>query len=166
MLSLLDVYLEFSGHKAIVFDDMMMQCASSELIALAFTQKRHHQNLSIILILKNVYCQRKVMRNVHLNTEYVVLFRNPRDQGQNGHLARQLEPKHSKALVDAYMDATSRPYSNILVALIPHTPYALRYRSNYLQIDGLPDWCCTDMTRILIVLILAGVPLNNIFTNF
>ena len=65
-----------------VFDDMMMQCASSELIAQAFTQKRHHQNLSVILILQNVYYQGKVVRNVHLNTEYVVLFPNPRDKSR------------------------------------------------------------------------------------
>ena len=70
------------------------------------------------------------MRNVDLNTEYVVLFRNPRDKSQFGHLARQLEPKHSKALVDA----TSRPYSLILVDLKPYTPEALRYRSNSLQL--------------------------------
>ena len=59
------------------FDNMMMQCASSELIAQAFTQKQLHQNLSVILFLQNLYCQGKVMRNVHLNTEYVVLFHNP-----------------------------------------------------------------------------------------
>ena len=76
MPSSLDAYLELNGPKAMVFDDMMMQCANSELIAQAFTQKRHHQNLSVILILQNLYCQGKVMRNVHLNTEYVVLFRN------------------------------------------------------------------------------------------
>ena len=46
------------------------------------------------------------MRNVHLNTEYVVVFRNPRDKSQFGHLARQLEPKHSKALVDAIVLAS------------------------------------------------------------
>ena len=113
-----------------VFDDMMMQCTNSELIAQDFTQKWHHQNLSVILILQNLYCQGKVMRNVHLNTEYVVLFRNPRDKSQFGHLARQLEPKHSKALVDAYMDTTP-----LLVDLKPHTPDALRYRSNSLQQD-------------------------------
>ena len=79
MPSSLDAYLEINGPKAMVFDDMMMQCANSELIAQAFTQKRHHQNLSVILILQNLYCQGKVMRNVHLNTEYVVLFRNPRE---------------------------------------------------------------------------------------
>ena len=122
-----------------VFDDMMMQCANSELIAQAFTQKRHHQNLSVILILQNLYCQGKGMRNVHLNTEYMVLFRNPRDKSQFGHLARQLEPKHSKALVDAYVDAyvdaTSRPYSHLFVDLKPLTPDALRYRSNSLQLD-------------------------------
>ena len=75
------------------------------------------------------------MRNVHLKTEYVVLFRNQRDKSQFGHLASQLEPKHSKALVDAYVDATSRPYSYILVDLKSHTPDALRYRSNSLQLD-------------------------------
>ena len=103
-----------SGPKAMVFDDMMMQCANSELTAQAFTQKRHHQNLSVLLILQNVYCQGKVMRNVHLNTEYVVLFRNPRDKSHFGHFARQLEPKHSKALVYAYVDATSQ---NVLASL-------------------------------------------------
>ena len=64
MPSSLDAYLELNGPKAMVFDDMMMQCANSELIAQAFTQERHHQNLSVILILQNLYCQGKVMRNV------------------------------------------------------------------------------------------------------
>ena len=57
MPSSLDAYLQLSGPKVMVFDDMIMQCASSELIAQAFTQKRHHQNISIILILQNLYCQ-------------------------------------------------------------------------------------------------------------
>ena len=39
MPSLLDAYLELNGPKAMVFDDMMMQCANSKLIAQAFTQK-------------------------------------------------------------------------------------------------------------------------------
>ena len=135
MQSSLDAYLELSGPKAMVFDDMMMQCASSELIAQAFTQKLHHQHLSVILILQNLYCQGKVMRNVHHNTEYVVLLCNSRDKSQFGHLSRQLEPKHSKAVVDAYVDATSRPYSHLLVDLTPHTPDAMCYRSNFIQLD-------------------------------
>ena len=136
MPSSLDSYLESTaGPKLVVFDDMMTQCANSEMIAQAFTQKRHHQNVSVVLILQNLYCQGKVMRNVHLNTEYVVLFRNPRDKSQFGHFARQLEPKRSKDLMDAYADATSRPYSHLLVDLKPHTPDVLRYRSDSLRPD-------------------------------
>ena len=135
MSSSLEAYLDFSGTKSMLYDDMMMQCANSELDAQVFTQKRHHQNLSVILILKNVYCQGKIMRNVHLNTEYVVLFCNTRDKSQFGHLARQLEAKHSKALVDAYVDATSRPNSHLLVDRKLHTSDAMRYRSNSLQMD-------------------------------
>ena len=71
------------------------------------------------------------MRNVHLNTKYVVLFRNPRDKSQFGHLAKQLEPKQPKAL----RGATSRTYSHLLVDLKTYTPDALRYRSNSLQLD-------------------------------
>ena len=99
MPSSLDAYLELNGPKAMVFDDMMMQCANSELIAQAFTQKRHHQNLSVILILQNLYCQGKVMRNVHLNTEYVVLFREIRvnlDIWQDSWIRNT--PKHSWTL--------------------------------------------------------------------
>ena len=125
------IYLEFSGPKAMVFGYMMMQCANSELIAQALIQKGHHKNLGVILILQNVYCQGKARRNIHLNTEYVVLFCNPQNKSQIGHLTRQLEPKHSKALVDA----TSRPHSNILADLKPHTLDVLRYRSNSLQLD-------------------------------
>ena len=103
----------------------------SILIALAFTQKRHHQNRSVILIIQNVYCQGKVMKNVHLHTEYVVIFRNSQYKRQFGHLAWQLEPKHSKALVNAIL----WPYLYLLVDMKPHTPDALRYRSNYRQLD-------------------------------
>ena len=75
------------------------------------------------------------MRNALINKECMVLFNNPRDKSQFGHLTRQLKPKHSKARVDAYVDATSRPYSHLLVDLKPHTPDALCYRSNSLHMD-------------------------------
>ena len=110
----------------------MSKCANSDLVAQAFTQKRHHQNVSVILIVQNLYCQGSVMRCVHLNTEYVVLFRNPRDKSQFNHFARQIEPKKIRSLLDAYVDATSKPFSHFLVDLKPHTPDNLHYRSNTL----------------------------------
>ena len=110
----------------------------------------------------------KLMRNVNLNIEYVILFRNSRDKSQCGHLARQLEPKHSKAFVDA----TSRPYSHLLVDLKPHTPDAQRYRSNSLQLDRqrmyvigavptcearMPTWSPHDPLRVCVGLSVENI---------
>ena len=133
MPSTLDEYLQIPGAKMMVFDDMMSKCAESDLICQTFTRKRHHQNLSVVFIVQNLFCQGKVMRNIHLNTEYFVLFRNPRDKSQFGHFARQLETLKSKQLIENYMTAISKPYDHFLVDLKPHTPDQLRYRSNSLQ---------------------------------
>ena len=74
MPSSLDAYLELSGPKAMLFDDMIMRADCTNFHSEATPPKpKCHINL------QNVYSQGKVMRNVHLNTEYVVLFRNPRD---------------------------------------------------------------------------------------
>ena len=87
----LDAYVESTGGpKLVVFDDVMCQCANNEMIARAFRQKRHHNNVSIALILQNLYYQGRVMRNMHLNTEYVELFGNPRDKSQFGYIVWQL----------------------------------------------------------------------------
>jgi len=136
MPSSLDKYLDSeNGPKAFVFDDLMTECVDNNMIAEAFTKKRHHRNVSVILLVQNLFCQGKVMRTVHLNTEYVVLFGNARDKSQFQHFARQIEPTNTKQLMDAYVDATSKPYSHLLVDLKPFTPNPLRYRSNSLSKD-------------------------------
>ena len=136
MIESLDEFLDKTNEpKTLVFDDMMNECLNNKLIAELFTKKRHHCNVSIILLLQNLFVQGSVMRTVHLNTEYVVLFANQRDKSQFHHFARQVEPNRSKRLVNAYMDATSTPYSHFLVDLKTHTPDALRYRSNTLSPD-------------------------------
>ena len=136
MPSSLDKYLDLhSGSKAFVFDDLMSECVGSNLMADAFTKKRHHRDVSVILILQNLFCQGKVMRTVQLNTEYFVLFANARDKSQFFHFARQVEPTRTSQLMEAYTDATSQPYHHFLVDLKPRTPDALRYRSNSLSRD-------------------------------
>ena len=67
-----------------------------------------------------------------LNTQYVVLFGNARDKGQFNPFARQIEPLNTTGLMEAYVDATSKPFSYMLVDLKSLTPNPLRYRSNSL----------------------------------
>ena len=126
---------EESGPKAIIFDDLMNECVDNVLIQSAFTKKRHHNNVSVILLLQNLFCQGKMMRTIHLNTEYVVVFGNARDKSQFHHFCRQVEPNNSRNLVNAYIEATSKPYAHFLVDLKPLIPNILRYRSNSLSSD-------------------------------
>ena len=136
MPSSLDTYInEESGPKAIIFDDLMNECVDNVLIQSAFTKKRHHNNVSVILLLQNLFCQGKMMRTIHLNTEYVEVFGNARDKSQFHHFCRQVEPNNSRNLMNAYIDATSKPYAHFLVDLKPLTPNILRYRSNSLSSD-------------------------------
>ena len=136
MPSSLDKFLDmYSGPKIMVFDDLMAECVGSNLMADAFTKKRHHRDVSVILILQNLFCQGKVMRTVQLNTQYFVLFANARDKSQFFHFARQVEPTRANQLMDAYTDATSKAFHHFLVDLKPTTPNALRYRSESLSQD-------------------------------
>ena len=121
------------GPKAVVFDDLMMKAADSEMLAECFTQKRHHHNLSVVLILQNLFIQGRMMRNVQLNTQYMVLLNNPRDKSQIASLARQVEPGNANKVVKAYTDATNKKYGNFLIDLKPDTPEQLRYRSQVLN---------------------------------
>ena len=136
-LDFLDKYLDADpgGPKAFVFDDLMTACVDNIMIAEAFTKKRHHRDVSVILLVQNIFCQGKAMRTVHLNAEYVVLLGNVRDKSQFQHFARQIEPTNARRLMYAYVDATNTTYSHLLVDLRPLTPNQLRYRSNSLSND-------------------------------
>lgn len=118
--------------RCMVFDDLMVQCSTNSVIREAFLQKRHHANMSVILILQNLFCQGKEMRNIHLNTQYVVLFASPRDKSQFGFFARQVEPEGIKFLKSAYKQAVSHPYNHFLADFKPLTPDEWRYRTNTL----------------------------------
>jgi len=62
----------------------------------------------------------------------MVLFKNPRDVSQFANLARQMYPKTSQFAVEAYRDATRKPYSFMLVDLRPEQDKELRLRTNIL----------------------------------
>ncbi|KAF4524512.1 hypothetical protein B566_EDAN011523 [Ephemera danica] len=114
----------------IVLDDLMQEI--DESIVSLFTRGCHHQNRSVILITQNMFHQKKGQRDIALNTHYMLLFRNPRDAAQVAFLARQVCPTNPKFLIDAYKDATSRPYGYLLCDFKQDTPDEFRYRSNIL----------------------------------
>ena len=104
----IDDYIDGEKNNLIVIDDLMHK--TDKHITQLFTKGSHHKNLSIILVLQNLFHQNKELRTISLNTHYVVLFKNPRDASVVDHFARQVVPGRTKFLHEAYADATSKPY--------------------------------------------------------
>ena len=80
----------------IVIDDLMSEASNDKRICGLFTKGSYHRNLSVICLVKNLYYQGKESRTMSLNSQYLVLFNNPRDQQQVMVLARQMYPGQSE----------------------------------------------------------------------
>ena len=124
-----DLYESFTSDEKnlLVLDDQMSSDGSSQsrtvsqsrrnILQQLFTQGSHHRSLSIIYIVQNLFDQGGFSRTISLNSQYIVLFKNPRDAGQIRYLAQQVYPKNSHFLVESYMDATNDPFSYIALNL-------------------------------------------------
>ena len=115
-------------HRLIVFDDMMDKFKRDPTLVTLFVKGCHHWNLSCIHIVQNVFFEG--LRTARINTNYMVLFKNPSDQLQVATLARQMFPKKSRAFVEAFQDATSQPFTYLLVDTTQQCPNNLRLRTN------------------------------------
>ena len=116
----------------IVIDDLMTEAAQSDQVQALFTRGRH-LNLSVIYLAQNLFHKGKHSRDMSLNTDYMILFKNTRDASQIMHLSRQMYPHDTKFLPWAFHDATKEPYSYLFLDLKPYTNESLRVRSNILN---------------------------------
>ena len=76
-----------------IFDDLMRDTTKNAEVCEMFTEGSHHRNLSVICLMQNLYFQGKENRTMNLNSQYIVLFKNPRDRQQMAILARQMYPR-------------------------------------------------------------------------
>jgi len=118
----------------VVLDDQMesgnVGRKNGSNLAKFFTQGSHHRNLTVVYIVQNLFHQSKTMRTISLNSQYVVLYKNPRDKQQIENIGRQMYPNNSRFLTSAFEDATAQPYGYLVVDLRPETPDALRVRTD------------------------------------
>ncbi|GFR20952.1 uncharacterized protein TNCT_568061 [Trichonephila clavata] len=112
----------------IVIDDLMHRL--NEQISELFTVVSHHRNIIVILLLQNLFPKFKLMRDISLNSHYIILFKNSRDMSQINCFARQLYPRNSQFLTDAYIKATTHAYGYLVVDLHPTTHEEHRLRES------------------------------------
>ena len=116
----------------IIFDDLMSECINSNTIMNLFTVGSHHKNTSVFFITQNIFSKGKFARDITLNSSYMIIFRNPRDQQQLQILSRQIYPNISRFLIDSFEDATKLPYGYLLLDLKQSTENRNRIQTGIL----------------------------------
>ena len=111
-----------------ILDDLMGELKNNESLTTLFTKGSHHWNLSIVHIVQNLYFEG--LRSARINSQYLVLMKNPSDQSQVATLARQMFPKRHHFLLEAYQDATLHPHGYLYIDLHQSTDEDLRVRTN------------------------------------
>lgn len=116
------------GGSLIIFDDVLTQLNND--FERIFCNLSHHELASVIFMSQNLFYKDKIYRTLSLNAHYFVLMKNDRDKQQISILAKQVCPTNSNYIVQAYQEATKKPYSYLLLDFRSDTPPTLRLRSN------------------------------------
>ena len=72
-----------TGGTILILDDLLTEIAKNNmLIQEIFTEMAHHQKLTVVLCVQNLFYQNGIFRTLSLNSGYLVPFKNPRDMHQ------------------------------------------------------------------------------------
>lgn len=124
----------------IILDDLMMEANNSMLCEL-YTRGSHHRNQSVVLISQNMFHRGAHCRDVSLNTKYMVVFKNPRDQTQIRYLAKQICPDNTKELLGVFKEVTDTPHNYLLFDLTQETNDWFRFRTNIFDENYTVVYC-------------------------
>lgn len=114
----------------IILDDLMMEAETSKAVSNLFTRLVHHLPCTVVSITQNLYCGGRENRTRSLNSQYIVLFKSPRDLSQITCLGKQMYPGKKGFLIEVYKDAINlHPHSYLFLDLHQNTPEELRLRS-------------------------------------
>ena len=136
-----DNFFTKTENNMLILDDLASAVAESRKASDLFTRGIHHRNVDCLHICQNIFQQGKSMRNLHLNSSYMILFKNVRDVGQIKLLAKQTGQRY---LSLAYKKVTSCPYEPVVIDLKSDCPEDLRVRSHILPGQGVRVYTDTN----------------------
>ena len=157
---------EVQPHTLVILDDLMLDAFTKEVVEM-FTVNSHHLNISVILILQNMFYRDKLMRDISLNATYFVLFKNPRDVSQFSFFARQICPDNWKNLEKVYKTVCNEAYTPFIIDLSQKANNILKYKTNifnngyfecYPTEDDIEKYCTEKIETPEKELVMVTVP--------
>ena len=128
-MELVEPYVDHGG-SVVVIDDFM-SAIGPDLDEIVRVTSRH-MNTTTFMLFQSLFPVHKLARQISLNVKFIHIHKNPRENAQIQYLARQLMPYSYKWIVQAYHEATKKPYSCFLIDLTQECAPDLRFRSRYL----------------------------------
>jgi len=130
----IEQFTEDNKPRMLCLDDQMTRLDGCPHIIDYFTIYTHHRNLSCVLLLQNIFHQgAKCLRDISLNTQGLILFRNMRSPQQISTLASQMFPgKKRKYFLNSYELATSKPHGYLFVDINAANDQTFQLRSDIL----------------------------------
>ena len=127
--------LDSTTRNLIIIDDLMAE--TDERVTTLFIKKSNHRKTSLLYIVQNLFPKNKDSHTISLNSQYIVVFKNPRDTSHMSHLARQMYPGRATFVQEAFKDATSVPNGYQLVDLNQDTPEHMCLRTTIFPDDSV-----------------------------
>ena len=129
-----ETFIDSKYPSLMVIDDLMKDATNSKDVCELFVEGSHHINISVACIMLNAFSRGKENRTISINSQYVVLSKNPRDQLVP--FARQMYPNNIKKFMNKYTETTNRPYGYLFIDLKQNTPEEERLHTDIF--DGVP----------------------------
>ena len=138
----IDSLFDRNVNNLIILDDMMDEATQDKRVSQLFTRGRHDIYLTQNLFHKN-------RREISLNSNYMVIFKNPRDKTQITNLVKQFMPRKYIFLLWALEDATKLPRSYVLLNMRPETYNKLQFRAEIFSDVKLSPSCLHSNLEII-----------------
>ena len=133
--TILEQVKEIDEPALIIFDDML-NSPNLKVIAQLFTVHGRHMNMCLAFLSQRLFNNNEHFRQISQNSDYMCIFKNPRNSMDVRNMAMQITPK-TLDLLHMYTKATKKPYSYIFIDLTQECIPQLRYRSGIFNEDHM-----------------------------
>ena len=104
----------------LVMDDLMSEGGDDKDILNLFTQYSHHLNVTVFYLCQDMFLKGKYAKTISRNAQYIVVFKNPRDNVALRTLFMQMYPnKRWCPVMETYNQCAQRPFGNLAIDVNP-----------------------------------------------
>lgn len=129
-----DIGDELNRHRLVICDDLMTEMSKSNDAVNLFIRGSHHRNISIVFLVQNFFY--KNLRTLTMNSKYIVLMKNVRENGYASTLGRQMNGgKTHPTLEYAWKDCMKRKYGYMVIDYDQNQNDKCRFRSSLFPED-------------------------------